>query len=37
MKYLQYRNLKELKRSEYVLVDVVEVKGPEDFYELENQ
>ena len=34
--YLNYRKLEALKMSQYEIVDIVEIKNPEDFYELEN-
>jgi hypothetical protein len=35
--YLEYRKIPELKQSEYVVVDIIEIKQPMDFYELENK
>lgn len=35
--YLKYRKLEVLKPSQYTIIDIVETKGPEDFYDLENR
>lgn len=35
--YKEYRDLSELKKSEYEIVDIVETKTPQDFYEIENE
>jgi hypothetical protein len=34
--YLKYSGLTELKASQYSIVDIVETKVPQDFYEIEN-
>ena len=35
--YLKFRGLIELKNSQYTIVDIVETKVPQDFYEIENK
>ena len=35
--YKDYRNLQELKESEYKIVEIVETRTPQDFYEIENK
>lgn len=35
--YLNYRELSELKESQFTIVDIVETRQPIDFYELENE
>lgn len=35
--YLALRGLSELKSSQYSIVDIVEIKGSEDFYEIQNR
>jgi hypothetical protein len=36
-KYLNYRDLTELKESQFTIVDIVETRQPIDFYEIENE
>ena len=35
--YKDYRNLQELKESEYKIVEIIETRTPQDFYEIENE
>lgn len=35
--YLNYRELTELKESQFTIVDIVETRQPIDFYEIENE
>lgn len=35
--YKEYRGLEELRKSEYEIVDIIETKTPQDFYEIENE
>jgi len=35
--YLNYRELAELKESQFTIVDIVETRQPIDFYEIENE
>ncbi len=37
VEYMNYRKLKELKTSQYTIVEIIELKGPKDFYEIENK
>ncbi len=34
--YLNYRELTELKESQFTIIDIVETRQPIDFYEIEN-
>jgi hypothetical protein len=35
--YLTYRELTELKESQFTIVDIIETRQPIDFYEIENE
>jgi hypothetical protein len=35
--YLKYRELAELRETEFTIVDIVEIRQPIDFYEIENK
>jgi hypothetical protein len=34
--YLDYRDLTELKESQFTIIEIVETRQPIDFYEIEN-